>query len=116
MGGRPVIFVFAKTPDDAMASLVKKLDEVVAANTEKKLAAVVNFMGEVTDEFQEQIAQFAEKNKIKNVTLAATAEAKKLKISDEATVTVMHYKGKEVKFNCAVGENGLNKKAINTIV
>lgn len=116
MGGRPVIFVFAKTPDDATASLVKKLDEVVAANTDKKLTAVVNFTGEVTPEFQEQIAQFADKNEIENVHLAATADAKRYKISDEAKVTVMHYKGKEVKFNCAVDESGLDKQAIEAIV
>lgn len=116
MGGRPVIFVFAKTLDDATASLVKKLDEVVAANTDKKLAAVINFTGEATAEFQEEIAQFAEKNEIENVHLAATADAKKYKISDDAKVTVMHYKGKEVKFNCTVDEDGLDKQAIEGIV
>ena len=35
-----MIFVFAKTPGDALASLVKELENVVAANAEKKLAAV----------------------------------------------------------------------------
>ena len=111
-----MIFVFAKTPDDALAGLVKELDKAVAANAEKKLAAVVNFTGELTDEYKDKVAKFAEKNKIEQVALTMTGDAEKFKVNDAAEVTVMHYKGKEVKFNFATDKNGLNQQAIKAVV
>jgi hypothetical protein len=109
-----VIFVFAKTPGDLTASLAKKLDEVVAANTDKKLAAVINFTGEQTEEFQKQVGEFAEKNKLENVALTVTSDAKNFNISDDASVTVMHYVGKEVKFVCSTKK--VDDQAVTAIV
>jgi hypothetical protein len=111
-----VVFAFAKSPSDELASLAKKLDKVVADNADKKLAAVINFTGEMTDEYQEKVAEFAEKNDIENLALTITADAKKFKVSDEAEVTVMHYKGKEVKFNFSAKSGGLNEQAVASIV
>jgi hypothetical protein len=109
-----VIFVFAKTPGDITASLAKNLDEAVAANTDKKLAAVINFTGEQTDEFQKKVGKFAEKNDLQNVLLTVTADAEKFNISDEVNVTVMHYRGKKVKFRFATST--VDDQAIDAIV
>jgi alpha-L-arabinofuranosidase len=108
--------VFAKTPEDALASLVKELDKAVAAHAEKKLAAVVNFTGETSDDFQAKIAEFAKKNQIEHVALTVTKEADKFKVSETAAVTVMHYRNKEVKCNFASATAGLNPQAIQAIV
>ena len=99
-----------------MASLAKQLDKLVVDNKEKKLAVLMNFTGEPTDEYTESIAKFGEKHNLKNVTLTVTGDAEKFKISDEAEVTVMHYKGKNVAFNRAVKPGGLKKAAIKEIV
>ena len=109
-------FVFTETPNDDLASLAKQLDKLVVDNEEKKLAVVMNFTGEPTDEYTESIAKFAEKHNLKNVTLTVTGDAQKFKISDEADVTVMHCKGKKVAFNSAVKPGGLKKDAIKKIV
>ena len=109
-----MIFVFAKTPDDITASLAKKIDEAVAANTDKKLAAVINFTGGQTDEFQQEVGKFAEKNDLKHISLAVSADGEKFKVSDEVNVTVMHYLGKKVKFRFAT--NTVDDQAIETIV
>ena len=109
-------FVFTETPNDDLASLAKQLDKLVVDNEEKKLAVVMNFTGEPTDEYTESIAKFAEKHNLKNVTLTVTGDAGKFKVSDEAEVTVMHYKGKKVAFNSAVKPGGLKKDAIKKIV
>ncbi|MCH5374061.1 MAG: hypothetical protein JJ992_08795 [Planctomycetes bacterium] len=108
--------MFAKAPGDDLASLAKQIDKVVAANADKKLAAVINFTGESTDEYQEKIAKFAEDNAIKNIALTVTADAKRFKVSDDAEVTVMHYKGKQVKFNYSSDKSGLDEKAVKAIV
>ena len=111
-----MVFVFATKPDDSLASLAKEIDKIVEANEEKKLAAVINFIGEPSPELQETIKAFGEKYKIKNVALAITKDASAFKISDKAAVTVMHYKGKEVKFNHAVAAGKLDKKTVKKIV
>ena len=108
--------MFTETPNDDLASLAKQLDKLVVDNEEKKLAVLMNFTGEPTDEYTESIAKFGEKHNLKNVTLTVTGDAEKFKISDEAEVTVMHYKGKKVAFNCAVKPGGLKKGVIKAIV
>ena len=72
-----MVFIFAKTPSDALAGLVKGIDKVVAENKSKKVAAVVNFTGEPTDDYREMIKEFGKKHNIKNVSLppAPTATA-----------------------------------------
>jgi hypothetical protein len=111
-----VVFVFAKTADDALASLAKEIDKLVAANQEKKLAAVINFVGEANDAAKAKIKDFGEKHNLKNVALTLTTEAKTFQIGDEAVVTVMHYKDKTVRFNAAVAKGGLKKEAVAAII
>ena len=111
-----MIFVFAKTPDDNLARLVKKLDEVVAANQQKKLAAVVNFTADTGEEFAKKVRAFGEENHIQNVALTVTADAKRFHVSDEVAVTVMHYRGKKVKFNFSADPGGLDDQAIESIL
>lgn len=44
-GKRPMVMVFARSTDGELATLIKKLDEAVAANGDKNLKAFVNVMG-----------------------------------------------------------------------
>ena len=111
-----MVFVFAKTADDALAGLAKEIDKLVAANQEKKLAAVINFTGEANDAAKANIKEFGEKHELKNVALTITGDGKKFEVNDEAEVTVMHYKGKKVQFNAAVAKGGLSKEAVAAIV
>ena len=106
----------ARTPDDSLASLVKQLEKAVTDNAEKKLAVVINFIGEPTDEYQEQIAEFAEKNKVEKIALTVTGDAAKFNVGESSELTVMHYKGKQVKFNHSVDKGKLNADAVRAII
>lgn len=99
-----------------MASLVKELDKVVQANEEKKLAAVVNFNGEPSDDYTEQVKQFGEKHKLENVALVVTKDGDKFKVNPDAEVTVMHYLKKKVMYNKALAKGELDAKAVKSIV
>jgi hypothetical protein len=110
------VFAFAKTPNDALASLAKQIDKLVADNQDKKLAAVINFTGEPSDDYMEKVAEFGTKHNLKNVALTVTADAERFGISDQAEVTVLHYKQKTVKFHQAVPPGGLNEAAVKSIV
>ena len=111
-----MVFAFANAPTDALASLAKQLDKLVADNDSKKLAAVINFPGEANDENKAKIAEFAKKHNIQKVALTVTKDGAKFKVSPDAEVTVMHYKGKEVKFNHAVAPGALNDAEVKKIV
>ena len=110
------MFALAKTPNDALASLAKQIDKLVADNQEKKLAAVINFTGEPSDDYKAKVAEFGTKHNLKNVALTITADAERFKINAQAEVTVLHYKGKTVKANHAVAAGGLNAQAVKQIV
>ena len=111
-----MVFIFARTADDSLASLAKQLDKVVEENKDKKLAAVINFIGD--KDLGEAIKKFGEKHGIKNTALTVSDEknAKRFQVTSDADVTVMHYKGKKVLSNQAVAKGGLNKKSIAAII
>ena len=97
-----------------MASLVKQLDALVAANEDKKLAAVVNFI----DLEEATVTAFADKHQFANValTIVDSKNAGNFDINAEADLTAMHYRGKQVLSNHAVGSGQLNEKAIQGIL
>jgi hypothetical protein len=112
--------VFSRTSDDHLASLVKQLDKFVDENKDKKVAAVVNFLGDDPEALKTAIKKFGEKNAVKNVALAVAVDnengPKALNISPEADLTVMFYNKKKVTANHAVKKGGLNKDAVGKIV
>jgi hypothetical protein len=116
LGARPVVFIVARTPDRALTMLVKKMDDLVVLQQDKKLAAVVNFLGEVNDETNGKIKEFGKELDLKKVPLAVTTEAEPLKINDAAEVTVMIYRGKTVKANYALAKDRLDQKTIEAII
>ena len=96
--------------------LVKKMDDLVVRQQDKKLAAVVNFLGQINDETKEKIKEFGEELGLKKVPLAVTADPEPLQINDAAEVTVMIYRGKTVKANYAVAKDRLDQKTIEAII
>jgi len=96
--------------------LVKKMDKIVAAHQDEKLAAVVNILGEANDRAKKKIYKFGEKHDLKKVPLAITTDGDKFKINDAAAVSVMIYRGKKVKANYALAEGELNLRTVARIV
>jgi glycyl-tRNA synthetase beta subunit len=110
--------VFAKNADDALAGLVKQIDKKVAEQKDQKLAAVVNIVGDKSDELSEKIKAFVKKHDIQHtaVTISDEKNAGRFKVNPEAEVTVMQYTGKKVVVNHAIAVGGLDDKAIQAIV
>ena len=113
--------------DDALASLVKQIDKVVAANQDKKMASFVNILGEDADKAQKDAITFAKKHEITNVALVVPRDPKNdpksysngpkdYKINPKAEVTVLIYKGLKVKVNYALAAGELNEKTIKAII
>jgi hypothetical protein len=94
--------VFARKADAALTSLVKKLDAEVAKAGKGKMAAAVIFLSD-DDGMKDQIEKFKETNNIKHVSLALDGSKgpEAYKLSKDAYLTAILYKGKKVKVNHA---------------
>lgn len=111
-----MVFIFAKTPSDALASLAGELDKIAAENADTKMHGVINFFDEPSDGYTEKIEAFGEKLNLQHIALTITGDAEKFKVNADADVTVMHYKGRKVAYNFAGGEESLTEDAIKGIV
>jgi len=114
--------VFARKTDDALASLVKQIDAVVAANENQKMASFVTFLGDDPAALKPAVEKLAAEHKIENVALTVAtgkdpaAGPKNMKVSPEAEVTVVIYKNRKVEANHALAPGKLNEEAIKKIV
>ena len=105
-------FIFAKKPDANLASLVKALDTATAKN---KIKLVVNFTGTPSDDYVDSVKALAKKHGLKNAALTLSRDGSRFKVNKEADVTVMHYRGKKVKFNFAA-KGKISEKEIAEVV
>ena len=104
--------IFARKSDGHLASLVKKLDEALSEHSSQKLAAFVNFLGKDSDALTAAAKDLAKSQEIENVALVVPTDQpngpEAYQISPDAEVTVMLYKGMEVKANHTLSRDGLD--------
>lgn len=110
--------VFAKETSDALASLVKQLDKVVADNADNKAAAFVNIIGEDREKLEEAAKKFGAPYENVAVVVPVEFEAgpKDYGVNPEAGVTVLVYRGGKVMANHALAPGKLDDKAIKAII
>ncbi|MGE3314022.1 MAG: hypothetical protein AB7O26_02820 [Planctomycetaceae bacterium] len=118
-GGSPVVTIFTRKIDDNVTSLIKKVDEQVAKNGEKKMKAFVVLLTNDPDKAEPMLKQVAEKNKIKNVPLTIFDGPKgpsDYELSDDANLTVMMWVKSDVKVNHAFADGKFDAKAVDAVV
>lgn len=102
-----------------MASLVKQVDETVAKNEKKDMRAFLVVLTEDADAAEAKLKELAEKQGIKKVPLTifeGSAGPSSYKISEDADLTVLMWKGLKVQANHALEKGKLDKKAVKAIV
>lgn len=105
-GGNPVVAVFTHKIDDKVTALVKKVDEEVAKNKDKRMKAFVVLLTDDPDHAESKLKALAEKNKIENVPLTifdGPMGPPDYQLSDKADVTVLMWVKSDVKVNHAFG-------------
>jgi hypothetical protein len=119
MGARPVVMVFARTADEKLAKLLKKLDEEIEEHQDDKLAGFVNMIGTDAESLKKAAAEFATKHGIKRIAFVVPEDAKDgppdLKIAPDADLTVICYKGGMVQANHAFAKGGLSDEKIAAV-
>lgn len=116
-GDSPVAMVFARNPEcEGTKKLIKKLEEVAAANSKADMGAFVVFLSD-DDKTEGKLKKMAEDAKLKSVTLAVDNPAgpKDYNVAKEADITVVMYTEKMVKVNKSFAAGKITDKDIDAI-
>jgi hypothetical protein len=121
MGNRPVVMVFSRKPDRALARLVKRLDNVVAQNKDDhNMASFVSLIGEKPDQLTAASKEIVDETKAKNVAFVVPKDQpngpESYKINPEVETTVLIYVKGKVKVNHAIAPGGLTDEEAERIV
>ena len=120
MGARPVVMVFARSGDESLAKLMKKIDEEVEEHQAEKLTSFVNMLGTDQASVKKATGAFVAKHSIKHIAFVVPEDLKdgpsEFNISPEAAVTVVLYKDGTVKANHALAAGQLTEAKIDAIV
>ncbi len=120
LGNRPVVMVFAHKADSHLATLVKKLDQLVADNSAKKMGSFVNLLGAKPDELKAEAKRLATENKVEHVALVVPVDNENgpsdYKIDPKADVTVLIYRDGKIAANHALSAGKLTDKEIAKII
>jgi hypothetical protein len=102
-----------------LTSLVKEVDATVSANKDKRMAAFTVVLTEDADRTEGQLKALAKEAKIKAVPLTlveGAAGPPAYKIAKNAEVTVLLWRGQNVKANHAFAKGQLNKEGIRKVL
>jgi hypothetical protein len=120
MGNRPVVMVFARSADEKFAKFLKNLEGELEEHADEKLTAFVNMIGTDEESLKKAAADFVAKHDIKRIAFVVPTNAENgpdnMKIAPDADVTVVCYKGGEVKANHAFAKGGLSDEKIDALV
>ena len=119
-GSKPVVMVFARSADEKLAKLLKKIEEEVEEHQDEKLMSFVNMIGADADSLKKATEVFASKHGIKRIAFVVPEDAKDgpadVKIAPDADVTVVCYREGKVKANHAFAKGGLSDDKIDAVV
>ena len=114
-----MVNIFAREITDDLASLVKQVDEVVAKNADKKMAAFLVVLAEDADAAAPKLEELAKKHGIKNVPLTifdGESGPGSYKIAKDADLTVLMWLKRDVKVNHALKKGKLDAETTKKIV
>jgi len=119
-GSKPVVMVFARTGDEKLAKLLKKIEEEVEEHQDEKLMSFVNMIGADADSLKKASEEFASKHGITRIAFVVPEDAKDgppdFKIAPDADLTVVCYKEGKVTANHAFAKGGLSDEKIDAVV
>jgi len=116
-GSNPVAMIFAREVTPELKALITKLDTCTAKNSSCEMGSFVVFCSD-SESLPEQLKKVAKEGNLKKVVLSIDNPAgpKGYNVSENAAVTVVLYKDRNVKANFAFKKGQLNEKAIEEIV
>lgn|SRR5487761_1157644 len=112
--------IFARKSDAALASLVKQLDEAIDKHKDEKLKAFVNLLGDDRDKLEAQAEKLVADQKLKNIPVVVPVENEEgpanYGLNPEAGLTVLFYRGMQVKSSRAYGPKDFTKGQVSSLL
>ncbi|MCX7402411.1 MAG: hypothetical protein NTY87_04775 [Planctomycetia bacterium] len=119
-GSKPVVMVFARTGNESLAKLLKKIDEEVEEHQAEKLTSFVNMLGTDAETVKKATEEFVKKNGITRIAFVVPEDLKDgppdFNIAKDADVTVVCYKSGTVTANHAFAAGQLSDEKIDAVV
>jgi hypothetical protein len=119
-GGKPVVMVFARTADEKLATLLKKVEEEVEEHEDEKMMSFVNMIGSDAESLKKAAADFVAKHDLKRIAFVVPDDVEQgppdFKIAPDADVTVICYREGKVQSNHAFPKGGLTDDTIDAVV
>jgi hypothetical protein len=119
-GARPMVMIFSRGGSAPVAALAKQLDKAVAENSDKKLAAFVNLLGEDREKLEADAKQLGAKSQLANVPVVVPVEFENgpdnYGINPKADVTVILAQGGKVKATHAFAKGEFGTKGAEAVV
>jgi hypothetical protein len=120
MGSRPVVMVFARTADEKLGKLLKKLDEEIEEHASAKLTGFVNMLGTDAESLKKDAAEFVKLQGLERIAFVVPEDSANgpadYKIAPDADLTVVCFKGGKVTSNHALAKGQLSDEKIDAIV
>lgn len=110
--------VFARELTGPLTSLVKKIDQATAKNSDCKMGSFVVFLSG-DEAIEKQVKELAEKEKLKKTILTSMENPSgppEYKVAKDAEVTVVLYNKRKIEANFAFGKGQLKDKDVDAIV
>jgi len=118
-GNKPVVMIFARSADEQLAKLLKKIEHEVEEHAEDKLMSFVNMIGGDAESLKKAAADFVAKHGIQKIAFVVPDDVQHgppdLKIAPDADVTVVCYEKGEVKVNHAFAKGQLTDAMIDKV-
>jgi hypothetical protein len=112
--------VFARTADEKLAKLLKKLDEEIEEHASTKLTGFVNMLGTDAESLKKDTAEFVKQQGIERIAFVVPQDSANgpadYKIAPDADLTVVCFKGGKVTANHALAKGQLSDEKIDAIV
>src|SRR5262245_62389063 len=109
-GQNPVAMIFAREVSEPLTTLIKKIDAATAKNNGCSMGSFVVFLSD-DEGLQNKLKELAQSNNIKNTVLSIDNPAgpRGYNVAQEADVTVVLYRERNVKANFAFKKGELTR-------
>src|SRR5690349_16940839 len=109
--------VFARDLTGPLTSLVKKIDQATADNSDCRMGSFVVFLG-AEEDMEKKLKEFAEKENLQRTILTTMENAAgppSYHVAQKAAVTVVLYNRSKVEANFAFAKDEMTEKDVTAI-
>ena len=112
--------VFSRKADDRLASLVRSLDKMLAADESGEHRVVIHLIGEERDALMKEAESFSKKAGLKKVPVTVPKDfqdgPKNWSVNPDAELTVFMYHKKKVTHNHALKKGKFGEKQVKAVL